>query len=81
MYCFRSPSARQRLVWLTSCCLVLIFLLLAVSPVCAADPFADPSPLFAGWFSQFLSTLGTRSRVVQVCIVTMCLALFILMKK
>jgi hypothetical protein len=30
---------------------------------------------------KFFTGLETRSRVVQVCVVVMCLALFILMKK
>jgi hypothetical protein len=33
-----------------------------------------------GWVSYF-SSYGSRAHVVQLCIVVMCLALFIMMKK
>jgi hypothetical protein len=39
---------------------------------------ADPA--FAGMFS-WMSGLATRSRVIQVCMVTMAVALFVMMKK
>lgn len=38
------------------------------------------TPLFAG-LGAYFSDLATRHRVVQVCVVTMCLALLIIMKK
>lgn len=72
-----------RVPLLAMACLVLVLLLVLPTPVFAAEP--SPSPIFAGWFSKAFNKLfeglATRSRVIQVCVVTMCLALFILMKK
>jgi hypothetical protein len=72
-----------RVPLLAAACLVVVILLAWPTPVSAAEP--SPSPVFAGWFSKMFSKvfegLATRSRVIQVCVVTMCLALFILMKK
>ena len=58
-----------------------------VQSVCAPAPAVAqaPGPLFAdgdGWsWRKLFSGMGSRTRVVQFCIVSMCLALFILMKK
>jgi len=41
---------------------------------------ATAEPAFAG-IGSWLSGLATQSRVIQICIVTLCLALFIMMKK
>jgi hypothetical protein len=60
------------------CCLLALLLLAFPSPAQAADPGRPP---FASWITRHFSGLATRSRVVQVCVVSMCLALFILMKK
>jgi hypothetical protein len=42
--------------------------------------FFSAEPAFAG-VSDFLRGMARRDRVIQVCVVAMCLALFILMKK
>jgi hypothetical protein len=42
--------------------------------------FAEEGGSWLSW-SRFTAGLAQRSRVVQVCVVTMALALFILMKK
>jgi hypothetical protein len=58
-----------------------------VRSVCAPTQAVAQAPghLFAdsdGWsWRKLFSGLGSRTRVVQICIVAMCLALFILMKK
>ena len=44
----------------------------AAAPVVVAEGFT-----LKGYFSG----MGSRTRVVQLCVVTMCLALFILMRK
>ncbi|MFO0876058.1 MAG: hypothetical protein U0840_01695 [Gemmataceae bacterium] len=78
------PLLMRSISWrapLLAGCLALTIWLVAASPVAAADFLSPPDSLFAAWYSNFVSSLGTRSRVVQVCIVTMCVALFILMKK
>lgn len=80
-----SIQSRVRFPFILACALtVMLFLafpslLEAAESVNVAD--SSPSPLFAGWFSKYFSGLATRSRVVQICVVTMCVALFILMKK
>jgi hypothetical protein len=43
-----------------------------VGPVVFADGFS---------LKGFFSGMGSRTRVVQLCVVTMCLALFIMMRK
>lgn len=44
-----------------------------------ALPFAEEG---TGWsYRRFLATLGSRTGVVRLCVVVMCLALFILMRK
>jgi hypothetical protein len=55
----------------------------AAGPALTAAAPAAPAVLAEGGFSVkgFLSGLGSRARVVQLCVVTMCLALFILMRK
>lgn len=66
----RLPSLRQvRLPLLAVACLAVLFLLML------------PSPVFAGWLTTYISSLATRSRAIQVSLVAMCVALFILMKK
>jgi hypothetical protein len=67
-------------------CLIALTLLASPAPARAATPSTDvsaagSSAVFAAWYSTFLSGMGSRTRVVQICVVTMCLALFILMKK
>ena len=49
-------------------------------PVAAA---AAAAPVLAEGFSLkgYFSGIGSRTRVVQLCVVTMCLALFIMMRK
>jgi hypothetical protein len=49
--------------------------------VCAAPP--APTLLAAGSWSigRWFSGTGGRTRVVQFCVVTMCVALFIMMRK
>ena len=42
--------------------------------------FACAEPALAG-FSDITSSLARRDRVIQVCVIVACLALFILMKK
>lgn len=42
--------------------------------------FTPPAPLHAG-ISSYLSGMATRSRVIQLCVVCMGIALFIIMKK
>jgi hypothetical protein len=78
-----SPSWHPRVPLVAAACLVVVVLLVWPTPVSAAEP--SSSPVFAGWFSKMFNRLfeglATRSRVIQVCVVTMCLALFILMKK
>ncbi|MFO0846188.1 MAG: hypothetical protein U0797_28060 [Gemmataceae bacterium] len=77
-----SPRWHPRVPLLAAACLVLVALLVLPTPVFASE---SSSPVFAGWFSKTITKafegLATRSRVIQVCVVTMCLALFILMKK
>jgi hypothetical protein len=57
------------------------------APVAPARPAlvaAAPAPaLLAEGFSikGFFSGMGSRTRVVQLCVVAMCLALFIMMRK
>jgi hypothetical protein len=70
--------------------------LLLLGPCAAAAPAMGPAPaataaavapaapaVFADGFSLkgFFSGMGSRTRVVQLCVVTMCLALFIMMRK
>jgi hypothetical protein len=67
--------------------------LLLLGPCAAAAPAARPAPacaaavtagpVLAEGFSLkgFFSGMGSRTRVVQLCVVTMCLALFIMMRK
>lgn len=59
------------------CCLLALLLFVFPSPASAGEP---PDPLFAGWTSN-LSSLATRSRVIQVSVIVMCVALAIIMKK
>jgi len=54
---------------------VLLFACLAVLLL-----LFSAEPAFAG-LGAFFSGLARRDRVIQVCVVVMCLALFILMKK
>lgn len=63
----------NRLLLVLSLLLTRFFLFPSIAH--AADP------VFGGWFSAFLSSINNRTRIIQVCVVTMCLALFILMKK
>jgi hypothetical protein len=58
---------------LKSCLIAIAFLFFPVFAY--ADTLTDP--LFAGFFSG----LASRARVVQVCVVAMCIALFVIMKK
>ena len=55
----------------------------AARPVPAAVAAAAPAPVLAEGFSLkgYFSGFGSRARVIQLCVVTMCLALFILMRK
>jgi hypothetical protein len=75
-------------------CLVVALLLLSPAPAaasdlapsdesaCVASPSALPSPvLAANWFTKYLTGVSGRTHVIRICFVTMCLALFILMKK
>jgi hypothetical protein len=70
--------------------------LLLLGPCAGAAPAMGPAPagtaaavvpvgpvVFADGFSLkgFFSGMGSRTRVVQLCVVTMCLALFIMMRK
>ena len=73
------PFAKQhcRGSLLILACLTVVVLLALPNPVSASDS----SPVFAGWISNIQASLATRTRVIQVCFVAMCLALFILMKK
>lgn len=50
---------------------------------CAASDTAPAPALFAGsWgIGRWFSGTGGRARVVQLCVVTMCIALFIMMRK
>jgi hypothetical protein len=47
----------------------------------AASPAEQPVLEAGLGLGRFFTGVGSRSRVVQVCVVVMCLALFILMKK
>jgi hypothetical protein len=52
--------------------------------VCAAGGVDAPSPILLaqGWsLGRWFSGAGGRTRVVQFCVVTMCVALFIMMRK
>jgi hypothetical protein len=52
--------------------------------VCAARGAGEPAPvvLAQGWgIGRYFSGTGGRTRVVQLCVVTMCIALFIMMRK
>jgi hypothetical protein len=52
--------------------------------VCAAGGAVAPAPalLAQGWgIGRYFSGAGGRTRVVQFCVVTMCIALFIMMRK
>lgn len=73
--------------------LLIVLLLLALGSTAPAEAPARPrvavelcrapaTPVFAdrGSLSKFL-TGGGRTRVVQICVVTMCIALFIMMRK
>ena len=75
-------------------CLVVALLLFSPAPAaateppspdesaCVASPSALPSPvLAANWFTKYLVGVSGRTHVIRICFVTMCLALFILMKK
>jgi hypothetical protein len=75
-------------------CLMGLLLLFMNPPVCAQTPTrgrtaasvsADapaPALLAQGWgIGRFFSGTGGRTRVVQFCVVTMCIALFIMMRK
>jgi hypothetical protein len=55
----------------------------AATVLVAGDGVAPSPVVFAdGWsVKRLFSGLNNRGRVVQLCIVTMCLALFILMRK
>lgn len=81
MRLFLSPRWHPRVPLLAAACLVVVTLLALPTPAFGGEA----SPVFAGWFSKSITKafegLATRSRVIQVCVVTMCLALFILMKK
>jgi len=72
---------------LAAACLVAALLVVPAPAPGAQPPSAGgvrasaPSPVLAAWYSKYTAGLATRSRVVQICVVTMCLALFILMKK
>jgi hypothetical protein len=66
---------------------LLLVLLAGVSPARAqADPVEARAPTVllaegGSRWGKFVSSLTTRTRVVQLCVVAMCLALFILMRK
>jgi hypothetical protein len=47
----------------------------------AAVAAVAPAPPLAASFRAWLSSLTTRERVIQIAVLGMCLALFILMKK
>jgi hypothetical protein len=51
------------------------------APAAAASP-ATPVVLAEGFsLKGYFSGFGSRTRVIQLCVVTMCLALFIMMRK
>jgi hypothetical protein len=74
-----------RFAFLARACLVVGLLFSTAAPVLASETSAsrepEVRPLLAGGVSSFLSGLTNRTRVIQVCVVVMCLALFILLKK
>jgi hypothetical protein len=54
----------------------------AVSTVCVGDNSSSTVLLAEGWsIGKWFSGSGGRTRVVQFCVVTMCIALFIMMRK
>ena len=57
----------------------------AVSPECClwASAYSSPSPIVLAdsWSLGKFVTGGGRARIVQICVVVMCLALFIMMRK
>lgn len=77
---FLSVGRLVRGLWLAA------LLLVAPPPVLARSFLDDPaasfgaSPLHAG-IGSYLSGMATRSRVIQLCVVCMCIALVIIMKK
>jgi hypothetical protein len=92
---FRSPT--PFLIPAVICCLLLFVVpppsAQAASPTALA-PSADLAcralPVVSGWllaadegwsFKHLFRGFNERSRIVQVCVVVMCLALFIIMKK
>jgi hypothetical protein len=80
------PMFTRPLTWLLCGGLLGLCLVLAdVAPASAAETprssmvcsgFSSP-PLAAAWYRQF----GRRDRVVQLCVLTGALALFVIMKK
>lgn len=72
---------------------LVALLLFAVAPPVCADVARKPHPMAAvccasdttlwadAWSFGHVFTGGGRARIVQICVVLMCLALFILMKK
>ncbi len=52
------------------------------SPSAADGGDATPGLLAVNWnIGKYFSGMGGRARVVQVCVVVMCVALFIMMRK
>jgi hypothetical protein len=72
---------------------LIVLLVLALSPPAFADANVKPRPiaavhrastavvLFGSWNIGGFSSGGGRTRVVQICVVVMCIALFIMMRK
>jgi hypothetical protein len=63
--------------------MVVGLLLCSAEPVLAssAGDAGAGSPVVVAGISKYLQGLATRERVIQICVIVMCLALFILMKK
>ena len=57
-----------------------LFRFLPVACLALSLLFLSAQPAFAG-ISEFIAGLAQRERVIQICVVVACLALFILLKK
>jgi hypothetical protein len=78
-----ATSRTPRRVVAAGVCLALLLWLAWTTPAAGAEQGPDGSPVVVAGFSltKYFSGFANRSRVIQLCVVCMCIALLIIMKK